>query len=234
MNKLISEVKLSSSLFSESSQVLFQEVVSNEKMKSSCQVKEVKSESMIRSRVNKSREVPKSKTEVVRSENEFVVKPNQVKIRTRQESASELCGCRKQVNRIITFNKISLFEHVSASGEYNFRGCRIPLPGSKLNISRWREKLERYSDKVVCDFLQYGFPLDVDKSTKLSYNERRNHKGARDYPQFIDRYLEKECQANRIAGPFNVNPLSKPLMVSPINTVPKASLDERRVIVDLS
>ena len=110
---------------------------------------------------------------------------------------------------------------------------RIPVK-SKLIVSRWRELLVDYHDSSICDLLEFGFPLDVDKSIKLSYNERRNHKGARDFPLFIDKYLEKECQANRIAGPFKINPLSKPLMVSPINTVPKASLDERRVIVDLS
>ena len=143
---MISEVKFSSSSLSESSQVLFQEVLSSEKMKSSCQVKEFKSDSMIRSCENKSREVPKSETEVIRTENELVVTPKQMKIIKRQESVTELCGCGKQVDRNITFNKISLFEHVSASGEYNFSGCRIPLPGSMLNFSRWREKFERYSD----------------------------------------------------------------------------------------
>ena len=83
---MISEVKFSSSSLSESSQVLFQEVLSNEKMKSSCQVKEFKSDSMIRSCENKSREVPKSETEVIRTENELVVTPKQMKIIKRQES----------------------------------------------------------------------------------------------------------------------------------------------------
>ena len=38
----------------------------------------------------------------------------------------------------------------------------------------------------------------------------------------------------RIAGSFNVNPFSIPLMVSPLNTVPKSDSEDRRVIVDLS
>ena len=145
---------------------------------------------------------------------------------------SDICGCGKKL--VIGRDKVALFEHISASGKYNFNGCRIPIPNSKLNIQKWREKLLRYEDSIVCDLLEFGFPLDINKSTKLSFNERRNHKGAREFPEFIDKYLERECDAMRIVGPFSENPLSVPLVVSPMNTVPKSSADERRVIVDLS
>ena len=129
---------------------------------------------------------------------------------------------------------MALFEHVNASGKPNFQGCRIPLYGSKLNLSVWREKLRSYEDRVVVEFLEYGFPLDFDRSKQLSSEAGRNHKGARDYPEFVQKYLSKECEEVRIVGPFKENPLSVPLAVSPINTVPKSSEDERRVIVDLS
>ena len=68
----------------------------------------------------------------------------------------------------------------------------------------------------------------------MSNSAGRNHKGARDYPTFIDGYFKKECEAKRIAGPFKANPLSCQLAVSPMNTVPKDCADQRRVIVDLS
>ena len=129
---------------------------------------------------------------------------------------------------------LSLFEIVEASGLPNFQGCRIPLKNSKLKLAVWRSRLHNYSDKVVCEYLEYGFPLDFDRKRKVSDKERRNHKGARNYPLFIDKYLEKETSAHRIVGPFKQNPLSVPLIVSPMNTVPKSSEDERRVIVDLS
>ena len=86
----------------------------------------------------------------------------------------------------------------------------------------------------MCDLLQFGFPLDFDRKKVLSSSPGRNHKGARDYPEFIRKYFQKECDAKRIAGPFSRNPMSVKLAVSPINTVPKDSADERRVIVDLS
>ena len=130
---------------------------------------------------------------------------------------------------------VELFEIVSGSGLPNYQGCRVQLPASKnLNIDLWRKRLVSYEDKIVCEFLEFGFPLDFDRTRKLNYEERRNHKGARDFPEFIRQYLHRECENLRIVGPFNKNPFSVPIMVSPMNTVPKANDDERRVIVDLS
>ena len=91
-----------------------------------------------------------------------------------------------------------------------------------------------YNDKIICEFLEFGFPLDFDKSVQLNTDERRNHKGAREFPNFVSKYLQKEVEKTRIVGPFHQNPFSIPLMVSPLNTVAKSSSDERRGIVDLS
>ena len=146
-------------------------------------------------------------------------------------------GCGKSIEgggEDSSLDLIKLFEHVHASGQSNFQCCRIPVYQASLNLEVWREKLKGYSDLVVCDLLEYGFPLDFDRRRTVSCSAGRNHKGARDYPQFIDKYFEKERKANRVAGPFLINPLSVDLAVSPINTVPKDSADERRVIVDLS
>ena len=129
---------------------------------------------------------------------------------------------------------MKLFEHVHASGFPNYQCCRISVCHSSLNVSVWREKLKGYRDVDVVDLLQYGFPLDFDRNRKVSSGERRNHKGARDYPQFINKYLRKECTAKRMAGPYSANPLSVELVTSPLNSVPKDCADERRVIVDLS
>ena len=154
----------------------------------------------------------------------------------RQSGKRSLCKCGKTIRlkRNEVWGMVELFEHVNASGSPNFACCRIPIPYSSLKIPVWREKLQHYHDKIVCEFLQFGFPLDFDRKQKLSFNERRNHKGARDFPIFINKYMKREREAKRIMGPFGENPLSVPLVVSPMNTVPKDSVDERRVIVDLS
>ena len=147
-----------------------------------------------------------------------------------------LCNCGNvvHVRSGAMQSLVDMFEHIHASGLPNYACCRLPLSNSHLNIAKWREKLVEYDDRIVCDYLEFGFPLDFKRGNRLSYDERRNHKGARDFPNFIDKYLQRECDAGRIAGPFDCNPLSTSLVTSPMNTVPKASLDERRVIVDLS
>ena len=188
-------------------------------VKVKCQVKsskleevEVKSSSLVNNEVESSSQSGKAK--VVRKER---------------------CLCGNEVEstgREGVANLVKLFEHVNKSGFPNFKCCRIPVSAKNLNIEVWRKNLSNYYDKMVCDLLEFGFPIDFDRSKVVSCNERRNHKGARSYPLFINKYLERECNAGRIAGPFAKNPLS--LVVSPMNTVPKDSVDERRVIVDLS
>ena len=138
-----------------------------------------------------------------------------------------------RVSAVPTWSSIALFCKVSRSGVPNYQGCRIPIPHSKLNISVWREKLVGYADYAVCDLLEFGFPLDY-KGDNLDFSSRRNHKGARDHAVFVSGYLERECRLGRMAGPFLTNPFPVPMMVSPINTVPKDDPSERRVIVDLS
>ena len=157
-------------------------------------------------------------------------------VEKKSDNKENLCKCGSvfKLSGDKKWDLVDLFEHVHASGLPNYACCRIPLPHSNLNISVWREKLTGYEDKIVCEYLEYGFPLDVNKKQKLSYEERRNHKGARDFPQFIDKYFHRECTAGRVAGPFRYNPLSVSLVVSPMNSVPKSCADERRVIVDLS
>ena len=167
-----------------------------------------------------------------------MLKPEQANLTKCSKIKIKKCsGCGESVDlggRDLKMEKVKLFEHVHASGKPNFQCCRIPVCQSSLNVSVWREKLQGYKDIAVCDLLQYGFPLDFDRSKTVHSSAGRNHKGARDYPQFIEKYFQKECTAKRIAGPYSENPLSVELIVSPLNSVPKDSVDERRVMVDLS
>ena len=124
------------------------------------------------------------------------------------------------------------FEAVFASGQPNYRCCRRPV-ALNLNIGRWRALLVNYrADPLLPDLLEFGFPLDVQGEVPLNLHYR-NHKGARDFPEFIDSYLHKESSLGRIFGAFPASPFSVNLHVSPLNSVPKDDTD-RRVIVDLS
>jgi hypothetical protein len=122
--------------------------------------------------------------------------------------------------------------YINESGVPNFAGCRIELD-SKLNIPVWRSALAGYHDNQLVDFLQYGFPLGYS-SNKLPVSVFKNHSGALSFHKDVDKYLATEVQAGVMAGPFINNPLSLPLSISPLNTVPKKDPGQRRVISDLS
>ena len=62
----------------------------------------------------------------------------------------------------------------------------------------------------------------------------RNHKGASDFPHAIDNYLSSEIGRHVVIGPFAHHPFSCPVVVSPLNSVPKPDTTERRIILDLS
>jgi len=47
---------------------------------------------------------------------------------------------------------------VVSSGQFNCSGLRIPVP-IRLNIPVWRDLLQEYKDHVICDFLEFGWPL---------------------------------------------------------------------------
>ena len=94
--------------------------------------------------------------------------------------------------------------------------------------------LVAYEDHRLCDLLEYGFPLDYKGAAQPGITTYKNHKGARDHEPFLNEYFLRETALGRIMGPFDKNPLTSPLAISPLNTVPKAESNEQRVIVDLS
>ena len=56
-----------------------------------------------------------------------------------------------------------------------------------------------------------------------------NLKSARDMPSVIAEKVRQECEAGRVAGPFDFPPLPN-LRVSPLGAVPKKALGEFRLI----
>ena len=100
-------------------------------------------------------------------------------------------------------------------------------------MSRLRELLVDYLDNIVCDFLEFGFPLDYSAKCLPHVSEYRNHNGARSHVMEVSEYLQTECTAGCIAGLLDAAPFAD-FMVSPLNTVPKSDSSERRILVDLS
>ena len=128
-------------------------------------------------------------------------------------------------------NYIFIHNLIKNSGKHNFELCRIPIY-SKLNIEFIRRNLLDYEDKQVCDFLEFGWPIGhIGKP--FTSTVRKNHGGATEFPEDINKYLNKESDYRSVLGPFKNSPFEQ-IALSPLNSVPKRDSQERRVILDLS
>ena len=119
---------------------------------------------------------------------------------------------------------------IKASGLPNFLGVRIPV-ATNLNIPTWRKYLCNYFDQQLVDLIEYGFPLDFDRTRKLKIT-LQNHASVRNYPTHIDKYLEEELFHGAILGPLDDKPFD--LHISLLMTRDKSSSNCRRTIFDLN
>jgi len=98
----------------------------------------------------------------------------------------------------------------------------------------WRSLLTEYSNVVVCDYLEFGWPIGYDYHGVLPSSDFHNHKGAIDFPSAVDSYRSSELALDSVCGPFACNSFVAPIALSPLNSVPKPDSYEHRFILDLS
>ncbi len=119
------------------------------------------------------------------------------------------------------------------SGKPNYLGQKIRSP-SKIDVIELAKWLTEYGDRQVLDLIYYGFPVGHDG--RPTNNEPvKNHGGAKGvFEPFIEQYLEKEAKRGSLIGPFRQNPFLVPLTYSPLNSVPKKTPGDRRIVSDMS
>ena len=120
----------------------------------------------------------------------------------------------------------------SRSDSPNAFGSKIPVY-TALKINGWEDLLLGYHDKIVVEFLNYGWPINYCASQSPHFTIC-NHPSALAFPDHVRHYIQTELSFAAIAGPFSTNPLHKPLVCSPLQTVPKRGSSKRRVVLDLS
>lgn len=114
----------------------------------------------------------------------------------------------------------------------NFLGARIPLK-SDLIIPAWESYLTNYHDKLLCQFLNYGWPVGYNSDTPpRSVDE--NHQSARKNLSHVKKFVNTELAHNALVGPFKSQPFTPWCRVSPLMTRDKKDSHEKRIIVDLS
>ena len=128
----------------------------------------------------------------------------------------------------------AIIRHVlaSLSAQPNAFGAKIPVP-TALKVHMWAYLLRHYDDRIVAEFLKYGWPINYS-SHQSPLSTPHNHQSALAFADHVRHYIKTELSFGAIAGPFSVNPLSKPLVCSPLQTVPIRGSSTRRVVMDLS
>ena len=119
---------------------------------------------------------------------------------------------------------------VAATGCPNYKLARVSVP-TDLNIANWRALCVNYYDKLLLEYLKYGFPLCVNRDTFMFNENIVNHPSAVQFPHDIDTYFDKELKYRAIVGPCQDFPFQ--VHYSPILSRPKPD-DTRHVIVNLS
>ncbi|XP_078619225.1 uncharacterized protein LOC144886464 [Branchiostoma floridae x Branchiostoma japonicum] len=121
---------------------------------------------------------------------------------------------------------------VHASGLPNFRGCRLPVP-TKLNVPAWRHYLVDYTDKDLCDLIEFGFPVNYSGPRQPDV-PLTNHASSLRYRDHVNDYISKELRLGDTIGPLPTDFFNPPLICSPLQTVPKKDSSSRRIVVDFS
>jgi hypothetical protein len=117
------------------------------------------------------------------------------------------------------------------SGIPNFLAKVAPV-ASHINVQLFRALGHGFHDQQIFDLIQYGFPLDLDKSNFIPNSAVANHGSAIKFPAEVDNYFSEEIGLGSILGPFEDSPFPD-LHCSPLMTAPKDG-NKRRIIVDLS
>ena len=82
----------------------------------------------------------------------------------------------------------NIYSKVAAFSVPNYKGARIQVP-SGLNIPEWRYLLKNYDLKILGEYLQFGFPLNVDYDVFQFNEEVENHASALQRSEGVNKYF---------------------------------------------
>lgn len=125
-----------------------------------------------------------------------------------------------------------MYSKIKATAKPNCFGAKIPL-ASDLVIPAWRRNLVGYHDTLLCDYLEFGWPLGYHGNSSPETTDKNHPSGEAFLPQ-IEEFIAKELQHKAVLGPFHHPPFEPWVRCSPIMTRPKRDSEQRRVILDLS
>ena len=124
-----------------------------------------------------------------------------------------------------------IHSHVRTYGVPNYKGARIRVP-STLNVKAWRQLVENYDYKIIAEYIEFGFPMNINYNKFTPNTHIANHKSANYRPQGVTQYFQVETSKQAMLGPFKEQPFET-MHFSPLMGRDKPD-GGVRVIVELS
>ena len=125
---------------------------------------------------------------------------------------------------------LDLVDLILASGLPNYKSVRVPLP-SGFDWEYIELQIQDYHDKVILDYIKFGFPLSINLDRLIKSNAEDNHSSAKAYPREVTQFIQEELSHDALFGPFDQIP-HLAFTWAPLMTRPKGS--GRRIILDLT
>lgn len=108
---------------------------------------------------------------------------------------------------------------------------------SPLHWEAWKDALALHPDGQYVNYLvaglKEGFRIGFDYRTHRCRKCKENMRSAKQHPQVVREYIQKECEAGRILGPLDPQ-LFPEVHVSRFGVIPKTDPGKWRLILDLS
>ena len=119
---------------------------------------------------------------------------------------------------------------ILSSGLPNYKPARIPL-SSGFNWEYIEHHVQDYHDKIILDYIKFGFPLSIMTDHTIKSGAKDNHSSAKAYSAEVSQFISEELEHNALLGPFDQIPHSE-FTWAPLMTRPKGP--GCRVILDLN
>ena len=88
-----------------------------------------------------------------------------------------------------------IHKQVSTYGVPNYKGACIRVP-STLNGKAWRQLVEDYDYKILAEYIEFRFPMNIDYNKFIPNTHIVNHKSASCRPEvsiFALKLVNKQC-----------------------------------------
>ena len=112
----------------------------------------------------------------------------------------------------VAFDFIAQYQEVIqvGNGKPNYCGAKVPLQNVTIKAERLSKMLNAidYEDLQFVDYLRFGWPLGDQEDPAYTWpmqKDQRNKLSVYQNYDFVDKFIDKQVLANRIAGPFNLD-----------------------------